>query len=351
VVQLDPAAGFSVTTLYAAGGLEDVRGLCVDGADRVIVVDKPTASNAGRLHRLDAGRLTLLTRTARGGRPAIDPLSAEVWVVEQGNAIDQGGEVPRVDVGASPPAHGHFRGNEFYTFGVGDDGGDVAFDANGNFYVPAAFEGRVYRVDRATGARTVVAGSYTKPVAVALAPGRPGIAGAQGTSLFVLDGHVVWEVGVSGLPAPAPPASDPGLAADADLRVHGELVLGGGTPVSAKADARYAGHMYVIYVSTLGKVPGFALRQGGNPTDTRVIPNNPDPLLWGLLGNPSILPLFIGTLGAGGATPAGAQVLVPNDPSILGLAQFLDLAWVVVDGSAPNNVGFVGGTAQLYVGN
>ena len=350
VFALAPAAGYAATVLFdnASLTLADVRGACVDGLDRVLLVDRPAGVTGGRVWRLDGGNLTLLTRTARGLRPAIDPLTGDAFVTEQGAIAEGAGEVLRVDAFTSPASAGHFRGDTYFTFPLGELGGDLAFDDDGDFYVAGDEDGRIVRVNRAVGTRTVVAGNYTRPVAVALAPGRPAYAGAQGTSLFVLDEWVVWETGVDDLPAPAPPSTPPGLAPPADLRLFGNAGLGQANAVAAVRPAE-AGKLYWILASQGGKVPGVPLSVMGDPTDPRVLPGNIDDL-WFMAGNPAIFPFFLSFLDGGGHTAPGTALLVPNDPAILGLEMFLDLTWVVVDRTAPNKVAHVGGTTQIYLG-
>ncbi|MEW6073495.1 MAG: hypothetical protein AB1726_13005 [Planctomycetota bacterium] len=349
VYEVDPAAGWTATVLFANSGgeLSQVRGLCVDGLDRAILVDRPAGSAGGRVYRLAGGSLTLLVRTARGMRPAIDPLTADVFVTEKGTLTDGVGEVLRIEELVDPPTAGHYRGDAFFTLSPSPLGGDLAFDADGNFYVALGDEGRVVRVNRAEGTRTVATGNGTRPVGLALAPGRPGYAGAQGTSLFVLDEWVVWETGVDGLPAPPPPSAPPGLAPPADLRVSGRVVLGQSNAVVAQNPAT-PGKLYWILPSVSGKVPGIPLSVMGDPTDDRVLPSNLDEL-WFQAGTPAF-PFLLGVLDGAGASAPGAAVAVPNDPALLDLGLFLDLTWVVLDSQAQNKVALVGGTTQLWFG-
>jgi len=351
VYDLDPGAGYAATVLFSNGSAElnEVRGACVDGADRVLIVDRPADNEGGRLYRLDGGALELLVRNARGLRPAIDPLTADVFVTEQGSLAEGAGEVLRVDAFADPATHGHFRGDGYFTFAPGELGGDLAFDDDGNFYVAVGEDGRVTAVDRASGARTIVAGNYTNPVGVALAPGRGGTAGAEGTSLFVLDEWVVWETGVDGLPAPPPPSTQPGLAPPPDIRATGPSAAIGQANYVSVSNPDQAGKLYWILPSLSGKVPGFPLSLGGDPTDTRVVPNNLDDL-WLSTFNPVFFPGFIGVLDGSGNSVPGTAIMIPNDPWILTWGTFLDLSWIVIDSSAQNKVAYVGGTAQLFVG-
>ncbi|HKE00168.1 MAG TPA: hypothetical protein VKE69_04105, partial [Planctomycetota bacterium] len=183
--RLDPNAGYAANVVFsdATDVVKDVHGLSIDGSGRLLIVDRPDSMLGGRLWRFDGANVTTITRTARGVRAAVDPLTAEIWVTEQGNPLDGGGEILRVDPFANPPTAGHFRWDVFGVLSIGANDGGIAMDSNGNAYVATGDVGRVFRVDRATGTRTIVAGGYAHPIAVALAPGTPGTAGPQGTSL------------------------------------------------------------------------------------------------------------------------------------------------------------------------
>jgi hypothetical protein len=184
------------------------------------------------------------------------------------------------------------------------------------------------------------------PVAVSLAPGRAGTAGPMGTSLFVLDDVALYEVGVGDLPAPAPPAVQPGLAPPAELRVHGLVTPGVKVPITLESPA-HAGQAFAILPTFLGKVPGFPLQILGDP-DPRVIPNNFS-FLWFKL-NSGVFPGHFALLDGAGLSPPNTGFRLPNDPSLLGLELFFDLAWIAYDPASPNGIEEVGSTAQLYVG-
>lgn len=349
--EVDPTSAFATTVSFtnAPASLSDVRSLVVDGLGRTLVTDRPAGSNAGRFYRVSGGTATLLHHTNRGIGSAIDPLTGDVFVSELGTAAENGGEILRIDELSALSSAGHFRGSSYTTFRFDTFDGDLAFDASGNFYVAAGAEGRVYRIDRTTGTRTVVGGNYTQLSGLALAPGTPGVAGAQGTSLFVLDGFAIYEIGVSGLPAGSAPSSHPGLAPPADLRVSGIATLGAAHPV-AITSATDANRLYLIVPSLSGKLPGFFLGSSLDPGDTRTIPNNPDSL-WSYVNVPSIFPDFFGSLDGAGLSAPTAAIVLPNDPAILGLNQFVDLAWISLDPLAISGIATIGGTAQLYLGN
>jgi len=351
VFQVDPPSGFTVSTHYDNGGgeLSDVRGLVVDGQDRLYVLDRPAGVPAGKLYRLTGARtLELQAFTNRGLRMAIDPLTADLFVTQQGHPGDGGGEVLRVDTFASPPTAGHWRGAEFTLFDLGELDGDIAFDAAGNFYVTAGDDGRVERIDRATGVRTTVGGNYTRPRAAVLAPGRQATSGPMGTSLFVLDDVALYEIGVDGLPPGLPPASQPMLAPPADFRVEGFVAPDTTTPVVLESPSTPL-KAYAILPSITGKVPGFPLALLGDLSDTRLIPSNYS-FLWNLIAGPAPFPGFFNVLDGAGTSAPGTGFYLPDDPTLMGLNVFVDVAWIVYDFQAPNAVGTVGGTAQLYVG-
>jgi hypothetical protein len=156
---------------------------------------------------------------------------------------------------------------------------------------------------------------------VILAPGTPGIAGTGGTSLFVLDDHVVWEVGVEGLPAPAPPATNPGLAPPADIRLQGLASLGGSVDVRVE-NAAYAGRVFVIFPSYAGHLPGLPLALLKDPSDPRIIANNAD-FLWDSIGDPSVFPGFTGVLDPMGMNAPGSGILIPNVVGLLNDSLFM----------------------------
>lgn len=351
VFELDPSMGWSVSLLFDDAGdiVEGVTDLAVAAGDEPLILDHPTMQEAGRLLQIESGgTTTLLTRTRRGLRAALDPLTGEAWVTQRGNPMDGFGEILRVDHLEPTVTHGHWTPGSYQTFAFDDRDGALAFFDNGDLIVSERKTGRVSRVSRADGARTLVAGGYQDPIDCALAPGRAGIAGNQGTSVFVLDGWVIWEQGVNDLPAGPPPAIDPGLDLPVDLLVEGEIALGSLVPIRATR-AGEGGKLYVIIPTLSGKTPGFPLALLGQGGDTRVVPSNPDSL-WSMATNPSILPGFVSVLDVSGTSPPGSGFLVPNDPSLLTLDAFIDLTWAVIDPMATNRVAFLGGTAQLFFG-
>ncbi|MFT5287253.1 MAG: hypothetical protein ACI8TQ_003435 [Planctomycetota bacterium] len=350
IFAIDALDGFSVSVFFdnAGGVLSDIRTIKHDGNDDLLILDQPAGEVGGRLYRLSGGVLSLLAITNRGTGMAIDPLSGDVFVTERGSAIDGGGEILRVDTFQSPATAGHFSGDEFFLFDLTDLDGDIAFDDVGNFYVSTGRTGRVTRIDRVTGARSVIAGNYSGQAALALNTGRVGTTGPLGTSIFVLDEWSVFEVAIDELPAPAPPASAPGLAAPASLVVEGQVGPGLLTPIIIDAPAE-ADRIYAIFPSVTGKVPGVPLGVFGDLSDLRVIPNNYSSL-WLKIDKPAVFPGFIGVLDATGKSPANLGLNLPNDPTLLNLDIFMDLAWITFDFVSPNDIATIGGTAQIYIG-
>ena len=316
IFELDPLAAWTAVVLFADGAdeLENVQGIVVDGQDDVLVSDRPAGSAAGRLFRVSGGVGTFVVPTRLGLRPAIDPTTGDVFLAEQGD------ELLRVDPFVSPATHGHYRlADGFRQFATAELGGGLAFEDDGDFYLATAVDGRVLAFDRATDTVSVLAGHYFAPKDLALAPGTPGVAGAQGQSLYVLDGYAVFEHGVDGLAAGAPPAADPG-GARADLVVHGSLLLGGVTPVSVlhPPDAL---DIYLIVASAHGKVPGVPMNAVLLPSDPRVFPINPD-LLLGFSFKPGVMPGFFSSLNEGGESMPGdgdlhaERPVAPRDPGL-----------------------------------
>lgn len=350
VWKIEPMIGYAARVVFNNSSMDlvDVRGLCLDGEDRPIIIDRLAGNDGGRTWRLEGGDVQLLSRNVRGMRPAIDPLTADIFLTQQGASGGQGGEVLRIDAFVDPPSHGHWKGSVFFDLAVGERGGDIVFDDEGNFYIAEADTGNVIGCARNNGARAVMAGNYVEPIAVALAPGRAGTAGPSGTSLFVLDGYVVWETGVTGLPAFDPPATPPGLAPPATLRIHGSLELNTTIRMTASNPAA-AGKVYWIFPSFYGKRPGVKLAILGDWTDNRVLPNNYDPL-WTATTAGTFFPMFVSVLDGAGNSHPSTGIIVPDDPSLFGLDNFLDFAWVVVESGATNGVSYLGGTAQLLFG-
>ncbi|MEX1025650.1 MAG: hypothetical protein WD226_11300 [Planctomycetota bacterium] len=346
---VNPNAGWNASLVYAGSLLGDVRGMTVDGTGSIVLVDRIAPnSHASRVWRLENGALSPIAYAARGARPAIDPLTAEVWVSQQGTPNESAGELLRIDTSFANVRVGNHRHDGYRTYGVGERDGDLAFAANGDLLVAAGREGRVWRMDRGSGVPTTIGGNYDEPVAVALAPGRPGIAGPAGSSAFVLDGWVVWEIGTAGTGAGAPPASNPGLGAPVDLWTVGLAGVGTVHHVAIRQPAE-ANELYIMLPTLAGKEPGLPLFIL-EPGDPRVFPNNIHPW-WNIALSPNpAFASFFGILDQFGENPGSAGVALPLSTSVLALGRFVDFAWVSIQPGMPQPVDYVGGTSCLYLG-
>lgn len=346
--RLDPNNGWSVTLEFTGTGFSDVRGMTYDGNDGIVLVDRisPT-SQASRVVRLDLSGAMPLAYAARGARPAIDPLTAEIWVTERGTTRESGGELLRINRSFGLPRSGYHPHDGYRTYGVGELDGGLAFSNAGDAFIAAGRDGRLWRMDRATGTPATVAGNFDEPVAVALAPGRAGNAGPQGTSAFVLDGWVVWESGVAGLPAGPPPASNPNLAPGPDIWLTGLAGVGTAHQIRIRKPSE-ANQLYVILPTFFGKEPGFPLFVL-NPGDTRVIANNIHPW-WNLIASPGGFANFISVLDSGGNNLPTTGIQLPPSASLLSAGQFVDFAWCSLQPGMPQPVDYVGGTTHVYLG-
>jgi hypothetical protein len=353
VYRIGPATGWLPTLFFADPGnlLNDVRGLAVDSAGRVFLSDRPAQyPAAGRLWRLTGGTtLVQVAFTARGTRPAIDPLTGDVFLAQEGAPNATRGEILRATatqvpalVGSDAPADQSApRG-----FALGGFDGALCFDLAGHQYLAEGDLGRIVRLDRSASTTSILAGSYDRPLDLFLAPGTPGIAGPQGTSLFVLDGYALYEHGVAGqIPAVA---AGPSGGAPAELRARGLALFGATTAVQIQRPAA-AGAIYLLLPGLFGKEPGFPLALIGNPFDPRVVPQNFDPLLWTALSSPA-LPGALGVLDGAGQSPPLLGVNLPASPALQGLGAFLDLTWLQVDPFTFSGVAHIGGTSQIFLG-
>lgn len=351
VWEIDPTNGYSAVQVFnnPGGTLFDVRSLAVDGQDRVILFERPsfvTSPDTTKVWRLSGGVITLLNFTNRGFRGAFDPISGDLFVPEQGNMSDGGGEILRLDLFANPTSAGHFRGSDFFLRKTGFNDGGISFNDAGDMFLPVGSEGRVYKIDRATGSTSVISGNYERPVTSIVAPGTPGYTGPLGASVFILDRHAIYEIPVTGSAPPPPSPTKPVTSDRADLTVTGTMSLGGTVSLSIASPAD-ANRTYLIVASLSGKIPGFAF-SNIDPTDDRVLPNNPDDV-WFYVNDPLFMPDFVNVLDAGGNSPGTVQFLIPNDPIVV-FNRFMDFGWIGFDSAWTSHISTVGGTAQLYMG-
>ncbi len=343
-----PNAGFAASTLFSDpfAELDAVIDLGQSpSGDLLLLADEDPNDAKAMLHRVSGGVLSRLGETSRGLALARDPLSGDLFAAERGRP-GEGGELLRVELGGATPLASHWLNPSGYSpVWHGEQGGGLAFDGDGNPFIASSADFRVHAFDRATGTHTLIAGQLTAPRDLTVAAGRPGIAGIQGASLFVLDGSAVFEVGIDG---PVPFFSSPPLGAEPEpLRTVAQRTPGAANEVHL-GSAREAGRPYWILPGASGKEPGIPLSIIGDPVDDRILPLNSSGL-WNAVNSPTF-PNFSGVLDGAGQAPLPISVVLPDAPVLAGLDVFCDLAWFTLDFASPNFVGTVGNTAQIYLG-
>lgn len=353
VFTLSAVGGWIATTTFddAADDLENVRAIALLENGDLAVLDRPAATpQAGRLFVLSGGVLTDRARNARGEHVARCPLSGDLFTTQRGQTTEARGEVLRVDLSGAQALVGNVVPADLSSprgYSVGDRAGAITFAGNGDFFVAAGAEGRIHHFDRSTAQSTPIAGSYTRPVDLFLASGSAGVAGIDGTSLFVLDGYALYEHGVEGLPV-APQAAPTGGGGGIDMAAGGLVDFGGTTPLIIQR-AEAAGETYFVLPGFSGKGDGFPLALLGDGADPRILPLTADSLWFQFLLPPTFLH-FQGVLDGSGLAPATAGIAIPSDPALESAGVFMDMQWIGIDLSAPNGTSFVGGTTQLFFG-
>jgi sugar lactone lactonase YvrE len=347
--------------------LSDVCDLALasDGAIYLLERNPNPAVEGGRLWRLSNNALSQIGDHLRGRRLRMSPADGLAAILEDGHA-NEGGELLAVDWQAAPARSGHWRIDPLARFDTQAldsfdpsapapvaivPSGGLCFDQAGNAFVAEGNSGRVWRVAAGSGNRSLVTGHFARPQDLEFLSGSPGVAGPQGGSLFVLDGFSVYEFGTAGQPVPpiqAPvPVAAGALAARAELSTWARRQLGLNQPLFLNAPTQ-AGRPYLLLCSLAGKEPGLPLASIGDPGDTRILPQNFDPVLWVSL-TPPVFNAFAGVLN--GAGSAQAALLLPNSPSVVGLGRFLDLVGLIFDFTAINSIGRITNTAALYLGS
>jgi sugar lactone lactonase YvrE len=347
--------------------LSDVCDLALgsDGALYLLERNPNPVAEGGRLWRLSGGVLTQIGDHLRGRRLRMSPADGLATILEDGH-LAESGELLAVDWQTSPARSGHWRIDPLARFDTQAldafdpsapaptaivPSGGLCFDQAGNAFVAEGNSGRVWRVQSSSGSRSLIAGHFARPQDLEFLAGSPGVAGAQGGSLFVLDGFSVYEVGTAGQAVPpiqAPVSVASGaLAARAELSTWARRQLGINQPLFLNAPTQ-AGRPYLLLCSLTGKEPGLPLASIGDPGDTRVLPQNFDPVLWAGL-TPPVFNGFAGSLS--GAGTAQGALLLPNSPAVVGLGRFLDLVGVIFDFTAINSIGRITNTAALYLGS
>ena len=341
VLRIDTWAGYAVSTLFT-----DPQNLVVDATelvaessgDLLLLEADPTILPGGRIWRLQGTSLVEIGDTHHGQAGALDPASEELWVLERGRD-SEGGEILRVDFSEVPARAGHARTFPFRTFFGERGSGGLALNAEGDAFVLEGATGRVWKLDRATGAVDPVGGQYSRPRSATVSFGRGGIAGTEGASLFVLDGPAIYEHGIEGT---TPSVSTPLLALpSADLTAPSRRVFPGFNSIRVEEPGS-AGLTYAILAGFSGKLPGL-------PLDVNLLfPLNFDPMFQ-LSGSP-VLPNFSGTLDGAGVSSPSTGVQLPATLPIATTGLFLDLAWVALDITVPSLIGYRGATTQIYLG-
>jgi hypothetical protein len=349
LVRLDPAASYAVEVLFSNPGGE-VGALA--SADYVELGNGQffgALEQAGeglqrsRLWRIEVGGAAVpVANTARGLSVTREANSAAWFVLERGRPGELGGVLAYRDADGHA---GHLRGDDTSDGDWRFDqvrGGGLAAGPEGLVWLAEGGSGRLWELNPANDRRELLAGSYDAPGALHLGPGTPGVAGAAGASLFVVDGYGVYEHGVdsdlaatAALPFPAEFSAD----ARAGTGSFAELAI---------EDPEHAGLTYLVFAGTSGKEPGFDLVLLGNPFETRSVPLNFDPLWSQVFGAP--FTGFLGVLDSQGQSPAPFGVDLPDDPFLASLGVFADLVWLPLDPLAPSAIADVGGSCQIYLG-
>ncbi len=341
VLRIDTWAGYAVSTLFT-----DPQNLVIDAVELVaepsgdflLLEADPTVFQGGRIWRLAGTSLSEVADTHHGQAGMLDPTSGELWVLERGRD-GEGGEILRVDLSEAPVRAGHARSFPFRTFFGERGSGGLAMNAGGDAFVLEGATGRVWKLDRASGAVLPVGGQYSRPRSATVSVGRSGIAGPGGASLFVLDGPAIYEHGIEGT-APGLLTANLGLPR-ADLTAPARRVFPGFNSIRVEEPGS-AGLTFAILSGFSGKLPGL-------PLDVNLLfPLNFDSMFQ--LSGSSVLPDFSGTLDGAGVSPATTGVQLPATIPISSTGLFLDLAWVALDITVPSLIGFRGATAQVYLG-
>lgn len=349
VYRLSPLSGY-VPAIEFADPLDALANL-VDivhdvGAGTFLLDATTDPEDVSRVYELAGTTLTLLALPWNGRGMCLDPLAGDLFVNQAATATSEG-EVLRVHRGVTPAMANHWPSAEYTPFDLDQTSGGSACDGDGNLYVVSASTGRVHSVDRASQVASLIAGNYDAPLDAVVAPGRPGIAGANGASLFVLDGYCVFEHGIDAdvLSSPITRSSDPD-----PFMVPALFKFDGGHVLQLESPAN-AGEQFLILPGTAGQSNGYpTLLVGQDPGDDRVIPQDFD-LFWiDAIVGAAPFANFLGTFDGAGLPVTPIRFNAPSTPSVTGLDLHIDLTWVTLDTNAPNLIGTIGGTAQTFVG-
>jgi len=349
VVRLSPGTGYVPTVEFAdaADDVVDLLDLVHDPlAGTFLLEAAPDPDGVARLYRLTGGTLELVALPWNGRAMSLDPLAGHLFVSQGATSTSQG-ELLRVHLDATPALANHWPSTQYTPFDLDDASRGSAIDGDGNVYLASAGTGRVQVIDRATQTAALLAGNYDAPLGLVVAPGRPGIAGANGASLFVIDGYSVFEHGID---ADVPPTSIASTLDPDPFMVPALFQFGGGHEFTLESPGD-AGRPFIVLPGTNGQLNGYPTALvGGDNGDGRVIAQDFDLFWLEAAANTPPFNTFFGVLDGTGVPQSPIRFNAPNTPSTTGLDLHLDLTWVTLDLMAPNLIGTVGGTAQTFVG-
>ncbi|WP_145186114.1 hypothetical protein [Planctomycetes bacterium Pla163] len=351
IYRLSPLSGYMASLEFADGADEiaNLVDLVNDAGAGTFLLDGATdPDGVSRLYELSNGVLEPVAITFNGRALGLDPVSGDIFVA-QGATSTSPGEVLRVHMAPSPALVNHWPSNRYTAFDVDDLSRGITFDGDGNLLLASAQTGRVTSVDRALQSPQVFAGNYDEPTDLVVAPGRVGIAGLLGASVFVLDGYCVYEHGIDAA-VPVVPFSrtlDPDPFMVPAIYQFGQ-VPGNSITLESPTDA---GLPFLLLPGSLGQLNPFALASLGNdPGDPRVIAQDFDQLWIDAASGTVPFQAFLGVFDGAGVPIVPIQFNVPNQPALVGLDLPLDLTWVSLDALSPNSIRTVGGTTQFFLG-
>lgn len=350
VVRLSPGSGFVPTVEFAdaADDLSNLVDLVFDPVAGTYLLDATSdPESVSRLYRLAGpSTLELLALPFNGQGMSLDPIAGDLFVSQAASGTSPG-EVLRVHLGVTPALANHWPSAQYTPFDLDAASRGSAFDGSGNLYLASAVTGRVEVVDRAGQTSTLIAGNYDEPLDVVVAPGRAGIAGVGGASLFVVDGYSVFEVGID----EDVPTFSVSRTLDPDPFMVPALFQFGGNHTFTLESPTDAGLPFLVLPGTFGQLNGYATSLvGGDLSDTRVIPQDFDLFWFEAVIGAQPFNSFFGVFDGAGVPVSEVRFNAPNTPSITGLDLRFDLTWVTLDATAPNIIRTVGGTAQTFVG-
>lgn len=351
IQRLSPLSGYMASVEFADGANEitNLIDLVSDvGAGTFLLDGATTPDGISRLYKLASGLLEPVAITLNGRALGLDPVAGDLFVA-QGATSTSLGEILRIHQTASPALVNHWPSSTYTAFDVDDAQCGITFDGDGNLFLASAATGRVTSVNRALQTSQVFAGNYDEPTDVVVAPGRAGIAGLLGASVFVLDGQSVYEHGIDA----AVPASPVARSLDPDPFMAPAIFEFGPSPGNpiALVSPGDAGLPFLVLPGSLGQLNPFALASLGNdPGDTRVIAQDFDQLWIDAASGTSPFQTFLGVFDGAGVPISPVMFNVPNQPALVGLNLPIDLTWVSLDALAPNSIRTVGGTTQVFIG-